>query len=460
MSFLSVKFIILITFLLISLHFIRNKTTERMILLASSYLFYGSFDLTMLAVLICLSVFTWIGGYMLNKAQKDGRPKTARIICLSCIAVQTFILMFFKFAGLFPMPVGLSFYMLQAISFLADNYRGELSEFPSLLDTLVYIGFFPQIVSGPIVKAKDFIPQLNSRKKLDTARLSYGIQLFALGAFMKLVMADRLAVSVDSVYSAPLAYSGLSLFFASVGYSLQLLFDFAGYSNMAIGVAWLLGYDLGRNFNLPYLSSDPSDFWKRWHISLSTWLRDYVYIPLGGSRKGRIRTYINIFITMLVSGLWHGSTLNFLIWGAIHGLWQVVHRIIKDMGLSEVSGSANDQTYPKVRTKHYISVALCFLAVNFLWIPFHAETLSDTMTVISGIMTLQPGISYFYVYTFIFGAILLVVQLIAVRLCNGNDPFKPLPLNKMYGKILFCCFLIAIAMFAYFGNGAFIYAKF
>ncbi|MCR5232429.1 MAG: hypothetical protein K6E53_00765 [Lachnospiraceae bacterium] len=453
MSFLSVKFIILITFLLISLHFIRNKTTERMILLASSYLFYGSFDLTMLAVLICLSVFTWIGGYMLNKAQKDGRPKTARIICLSCIAGQTFILMFFKFAGLFPMPVGLSFYMLQAISFLADNYRGELSEFPSLIDTLVYIGFFPQIVSGPIVKAKDFIPQLNSRKKLDTARLSYGIQLFALGAFMKLVMADRLAVSVDSVYSAPLAYSGLSLFFASVGYSLQLMFDFAGYSNMAIGVAWLLGYDLGRNFNLPYLSSDPSDFWKRWHISLSTWLRDYVYIPLGGSRKGKIRTYINIFLTMLVSGLWHGSTLNFLIWGAVHGLWQVIHRVLRD-----VRPSSSKKTIGTGRK--YISVILSFLMVNFLWIPFRTETLSDTITVISRIITMQPGISYFYVYTFIFGAILLISQLIAVHLNNGNDPFKPLPLNRMYGKVLFCCFLIAIAMFAYFGNGAFIYAKF
>lgn len=456
--------------ILIALQFIHNRTAERIILLAASYLFYACFDLRMLVVLIGLSVFTWLGGSIMYKAKSSGNTKTAKLICLICIAIQTAVLMFFKFSGLLPMPVGLSFYMLQAISFLADNYRGTLSEFPSILDSLVYIGFFPQIVSGPIVKAKDFIPQLDNRKSLTKERLSYGIQLFALGAFMKLVMADRLAVSVDSVYSAPLAYSGISLFITSIGYSLQLLFDFAGYSNMAIGIAWLLGYDLFKNFNLPYLASDPSDFWRRWHISLSTWLRDYVYIPLGGSRKGKIRTYVNIFLTMLISGLWHGSTINFLIWGGLHGLWQVIHRAVKEIRTASaavsdtVNGSVNKKEQkpdsPLSRIKHLVSAAFTFLMVNFLWIPFRAATLSDTWTIISRIITFKPGITYYYVYTFIFGAILLIVQFLAVRINQGNDPWKPLPLDKMYGKIIFCCFLIAIAMFAYFGNGAFIYAQF
>ena len=455
MLFLSIQFIILISVLLILLQFIHSRRAERILLLAASYLFYACFDLGMLALLICLSVFTWIGGYLVNRAKISGRSRCAKIICLSCIAVQTAVLMFFKFSGRRPMPVGLSFYMLQAISFLADNYRGELNGFPSLLDSLVYIGFFPQIVSGPIVKAKDFIPQLAGRKKLSMERLSYGIQLFALGAFMKLVMADRLAVSVDSVYSAPLAYRGLSLFFSSVGYSLQLLFDFSGYSNMAIGVAWLLGYDLGKNFNLPYLASDPSDFWRRWHISLSTWLRDYIYIPLGGNRKGRVRTYINIFLTMVISGLWHGSTVNFLLWGALHGLWQVIHRMIRDIKKTE------QKIYtPLSRLWQFVSVILCFLTVNFLWIPFRADTLSDTRLIVSRILTFKPGISYYYVYTFIFGGILLAAELIAILKSGKNSPWKPLTLDKMYGRILFCCFIIAIAMFAYFGNGAFIYAKF
>ena len=453
MSFLSLQFIILIIVLLVLLQFIHNRTVERILLLAASYLFYACFDIRMLMVLIGLSVFTWFGGFMMHKVLASGNAKTAKCICLTCITIQTAVLMFFKFSGMLPMPVGLSFYMLQAISFLADNYRRQLSEFPSLLDSLVYIGFFPQIVSGPIVNAKDFIPQLAARKALTRDRLSYGIQLFALGAFMKLVMADRLAVSVDNVYSAPLAYSGLSLFITSVGYSLQLLFDFAGYSNMAIGIAWLLGYDLGKNFNLPYLASGPSDFWRRWHISLSTWLRDYVYIPLGGSRKGKIRTYVNIFLTMIISGLWHGSTINFLIWGALHGLWQVIHRIIRDK-----KGQKIDT--PLSHITHCLSIIFSFLFINFLWIPFRAATLSDTWTIISRIITLKSGIQYYYVYTFIFAGILLAIQIIALRRNNGNDPWKPLPLDKMYGRIIFCCFLIAIAMFAYFGNGAFIYAQF
>ena len=311
MSFLSVQFMILITVLIILLKFIHNKYAERILLLAASYLFYACFDLRMLAVLIGLSVFTWFGGKMMILSKTAGNVKASKAICLACIAIQTAVLLFFKFSGLLPMPVGLSFYMLQAISFLADNYSEKLQKYPSFIDSLIYIGFFPQIVSGPIVKAKDFIPQLDNRKELTKERLSYGVQLFALGAFMKLVMADRLAVSVDSVYSAPSAYSGLSLFITSVGYSLQLLFDFAGYSNMAISAAWLLGYDLGKNFNLPYLASGPSDFWKRWHISLSTWLRDYVYIPLGGSRRGKLRTYVNIFLTMLTTDLtkYNGGTI-------------------------------------------------------------------------------------------------------------------------------------------------------
>lgn len=454
MPFLSIRFFILIITVLILLQFIHNKTAERMILLASSYLFYACFDLRMLAVLTGLSMFTWFGGYLMNRAKSSGNAVLAKYICIACITVQTSVLMFFKFSGLLPMPVGLSFYMLQAISFLADNYRGQIGEFPSLLDSLVYIGFFPQIVSGPIVKARDFIPQLSERRKLNAERLSHGIQLFALGAFMKLVMADRLAVSVDSVYSAPHAYSGLSLFFASVGYSLQLLFDFAGYSSMAIGVAWLLGYDLGKNFNLPYLAKDPSDFWRRWHISLSTWLRDYVYIPLGGSRKGKVRTYINILLTMTISGLWHGSTVNFLIWGALHGLWQVIHKAFGDIRTASgksIGGKAGTES---------ISIIISFLIVNFLWIPFRAATLSDTWTIVYRIITFKPGISYYYTYTFIFGGILLAAQFIAVHFNNGNDPWRPLPLDKLYGKVIFCCFLLAIAMFAYFGNGAFIYAQF
>ena len=455
MSFLSLPFLILISVLLILLRFIPGGRMERVILLIASYVFYACFDIRALALLFLLSVFTWIGAKSISGMTAKKQTGAAKRLLFACITVQILVLAFFKYAGLFPMPVGLSFYMLQAISLLADTYRGEFKEVPALLDSLVYIGFFPQVVSGPIVKAKDFIPQLAVRKKLTLERLSYGVQLFALGAFLKLVMADRLAVCVDKVYDAPLAYSGLTLFLTSVAYSLQLLFDFAGYSDMAIGVAWLLGFDLGKNFNLPYMSVNPSDFWRRWHISLSTWLRDYVYIPLGGSRKGNKRTYINILLTMIVSGLWHGSTINFLIWGAVHGLWQVIHRALTRL----LKDNKTEQGTPLLRFTHILSMILSFLMVNFLWIPFRAATLNDAGIIISRILTLKPGIGYYYVYIFIFGAVLLIVQFIAARFNDSDDPIKPLPLDRMYGKIIFCALLIATCMFAYFGSGAWIYSQ-
>ncbi len=461
MSFLSIEFILLISILLILTHFIRRDSISSVLLLIAGYVFYASFDLPSLILLILLSFLTFTGGRIIDAKRKNGLNRQAKILCILFVSVQTLILCFFKYSGLFPMPVGLSFYMLQTISFLVDCYRGDIGEFPSLIDTLVYISFFPVIVSGPIQKARNFIPKLSTRSPLTGERFSRGIQLFVLGAFLKLVMADRLAVSVDSVYSSPLVYSGLTLFITSIGYTLQLLFDFAGYSDMAIGFACLLGFDLAPNFNLPYLSAGPTEFWRRWHISLSSWLRDYVYIPLGGNRKGRVRTLINTFLTMIISGLWHGSTFNYLIWGALHGLWQVIYRLTHDKPVSGAFDKKPEQKNPLLlRISHCASMIISFLIVSFLWIPFRVSTLNDAWIVFSRIITLKPGAGYYYVYTFIFGIILLIVQIIAGRYTGRNNPFKPLPLDRFYGKFILCCAVIAIAMFAYFGNGAFIYSQF
>lgn len=460
MSFLSIKFLILISVLIILLRLINKDAFVRPLLLIASYAFYVFFDVKSLPLLIGLSLFTWFGGRIINKKRLDSSDKSAKTLCISFVFIQVLVLCFFKYAGLLAMPVGMSFYMLQAIGYLIDSYRGDLTETPSLLDALIYMSFFPVIVSGPIQKAKDFIPKIYRLKKLDMKRFSQGIQLFALGAFLKLVMADRLCVCVDAVYSTPLVYSGLTLFITSIGYTLQLLFDFAGYSDMAIGAAYLLGFDLEKNFNLPYLSADPSEFWRRWHISLSTWLRDYVYIPLGGNRKGRVRTYVNIFLTMIISGLWHGSTVNFLIWGGLHGLWQVIHRILTQLpsSINKKEGQKDKSLLSSLR--HFISMTVTFLIVNFLWIPFRAETLKDSWTIFTRIVTFKEGAGYYYTYIFIFGVILLIVQMIAGRFTLRDNPLKPLPLNKLYGKIIFCCLIIATLMFAYFGNGAFIYSQF
>ncbi|MCR5301316.1 MAG: hypothetical protein K6E49_02620 [Lachnospiraceae bacterium] len=417
------------------------------VLLIINYIFYSFLDAGSLALLIGLSLFTYAGGRYVYHVKRTSHTDTKKI-CLAVIAVQVGVLCYFKYLSGASLPVGLSFYMLMAISFIADVYRDEYSRFPSLTEVLVYISFFPTVISGPIMKSKDMIPQLSARKKLTFGRVERAIWLLAAGVFMKFVMADRLSVAVDRVYEAPLVYSGITLFLTSVAYTLQLLFDFAGYSYMATAAASLLGYDIMANFNLPYISATPSEFWRRWHISLSTWLRDYVYIPLGGSRKGKMRTYINIFLVMVISGLWHGSTVNFLIWGMLHGLGQVVHRFI------------SENRKDTVKTPRILSMIITFLFVNFLWIPFRMPTLAGAWTVFSRIVTLAPGAAYYYTYTFIFAGVLLLTEIAGIVRANGNNPLKPLPLDTMYGRIALCVLIIATGMFAYFGSGAFIYAQF
>ena len=430
-----------------------KRISEKMItvlLLAICYAFYGFFDLRGLIILIALSLFTYLGGRSICSCLEADDVQRARMYCSMFIATQVALLCYFKYSKTVLLPVGMSFYILMAISFLADCLKGEFRDFPSVTEVLIYISFFPTILSGPILKAREFIPQILSRKKLTKERLNRGVWLVVIGLFMKLVLADRLAVSVDKVYATPLVFSGLTLFVTSIGYSLQLFFDFAGYSNMAIGVATLLGFDIPVNFNLPYMATNPSEFWSRWHISLSSWLKEYVYIPLGGNRKGNVRTYINIMLVMIISGLWHGSTINFLIWGMGHGIGQLIHR--------RICGNRKDAHASKA--VRIFSMILNFLFVNFLWIPFRAATLSDSWTIISRIFTLAEGASYFYVYTFIFAIMLLIVQFIGARFNEGNDPIKPLPFDRLYARVIFCTLLIATAMFAYFGSGAFIYSQF
>ncbi len=429
---------------------VRGNRLTNIILLIICYAFYGFFDIRGLACLIVLSAFTYAGGWLIHASLAGNMQKRARMYCALFITAQIVMLCCFKYSPDLPLPVGMSFYMLMAVSFLVDTLKGHFDELPSIVEVLIFIAFFPTILSGPILKAREFIPQITSRKPLTKERLTKGLWLIATGLFMKLCMADRLSVAVDKVYATPLVFSGPTLFITSVTYSLQLFLDFAGYSYMAIGVAAILGFDISPNFNLPYMSTNPSEFWGRWHISLSSWLKEYVYIPLGGNRKGNSRTYINIMLVMIISGLWHGSTVNFLIWGILHGAGQLVHRAF-------TGGKKDAHATGAMRI---FSMILNFLFVNFLWIPFRAKTLSDTWTILSRIFTFSEGASYFYVYTFICGIAVLAVQFAGAKLNNGNDPLKPLPFDRLYAKVIFCILIIATAMFAYFGNGAFIYSQF
>ena len=395
-------------------------------------------------ILLALSFISWIlAAHIYDRKSKAALAAGA--------AVNVAVLASFKYlapgTGLL-MPVGLSFYVFQLISLLADSYCGRLDERPSLLDTFLYAGFFVTITSGPIIKAADFMRDIRKKRTFDRARTAAGVWRILRGLFEKMVVADRLGIAVDAVYSSPEAYSGLSLLAASVTFSLQIYFDFAGYSNVAIGVGQILGFDIPENFNLPYMAKDPSDFWRRWHISLSSWLREYIYIPLGGSRKGKGRTLFNIMATMLISGIWHGSTINFLLWGGLHGVWQVLHRVLRKERTADG------------RIVRILKITATFIAVNFLWIPFRTADLKTTASVVGRILAMAPGVTYSYSYTLIFGVMLILYQIYMATTNGGSDRVWTFDLAGFKGKVIFISAVLAILLFAYFGNTAFIYQNF
>lgn len=271
------------------------------------------------------------------------------------------------------LPVGISFFTFQSMSYVIDIYRGEIKPLKKWIDYLFYVSFFPQLVAGPIVRAKDFIPQIHRMPVVTKKEFGEGLYLILLGLLKKAVISDYISLNfVDRVFDAPSLYTGFENLMAVYGYSLQIYCDFSGYSDIAIGLALWLGFRFNINFNLPYQSATITEFWRRWHISLSSWLRDYLYISMGGSRKGRIRTYINLMVTMLLGGLWHGANLRFIIWGGLHGLALAFHKWL--IGLGSYFKPTGVGMHPMIRV---ISVLITFHFVAFAWIFFRMENLAD-----------------------------------------------------------------------------------
>ena len=274
------------------------------------------------------------------------------------------------------LPVGVSFFTFQSLSYTIDIYRGELKPVKRILDYAFFVTFFPQLVAGPIVRAKDFIPQISLPTIVTREMLGHAIFLIVSGLFKKVFISDYISTNfVDRVFDNPTLYTGLENLFAVYGYALQIYCDFSGYSDMAIGIAMIFGYKLCINFDSPYQSSSITEFWRRWHISLSTWLRDYLYISLGGNRKGRVRAYLNQFITMLLGGLWHGAAFRFVLWGAMHGVALALDKFIKEFF-----------KIPDTRFFKVAGVLLTFHFVCFCWIFFRADNMQIAGSVISRII--------------------------------------------------------------------------
>ncbi|MBQ1939281.1 MAG: MBOAT family protein, partial [Alistipes sp.] len=288
----------------------------------------------------------------------------------------------FEFQNIF-LPVGISFFVFQSMSYTIDIYRRKLRPLDSWFDYLFYLSFFPQLVAGPIVRASDFIPQIRRRPIVTREMLGSAVFLLLTGLFKKAVISDYIALNfVDRIFDEPLLYSGVECLVGIYGYSLQIYCDFSGYSDMAIGLALLMGFHFPKNFDAPYHSATITEFWRRWHISLSSWLRDYLYISLGGNRKGKLRTYLNLLITMLLGGLWHGAAIRFVLWGALHGVALALHKV----WLSFVPGAKmlGKEMNPVMRL---LGVVFTFHLVAFGWLIFRADSMQTVELMLHQIFT-------------------------------------------------------------------------
>lgn len=375
-------------------------TWKKRALTAASCLFYAAWDVRYLGLLLSVSLTDYWCARRIAAA--PGVAARRGYLWLS-IASNLGLLGYFKYAGFFAhnldallgthlsplsilLPAGISFYTFKTMSYVIDVYRGEIRPRESWLDYAMFVTFFPELIAGPIVRASVFLPQLTRPIGPTRERLAVGLSLFLCGASKK-VLADHLGIQVSPVFADPLAFHSSTAWAALLGYSLQIYLDFSGYSDMAVGCARTLGYELPENFRMPYLAENVSEFWRRWHITLSTWLRDYLYLPLGGNRRGPLRTYGNLLATMLLGGLWHGASWNFVLWGALHGGALALHRALK----SAASGRALLPRGP--------AIAVTFLFCSLCWIPFRCPSFAGTAAMLQALWPARtapsiPWVSY------------------------------------------------------------------
>ncbi len=374
-------------------------------MLAGSYFFYGWWDWRFCGLLALSTLVDYFVGAALPRTEDPARRK--RLLLVSLVSNLS-ILGIFKYLGFFVesfqallealgihaglptlrivLPVGISFYTFQTLSYTIDIYRGRLRPTGNLLDFALFVSFFPQLVAGPIERAADLLPQLVKVPRTRPGDLKKGIELITMGMIMKVLLGDQLAPLVDPVFRAPEAFSSLELLRGLLFFALQIYCDFSGYSLIARGTARLFGVDVMINFRQPYLSLNVTDFWRRWHISLSSWLKDYLYIPLGGNRKGKARTYFNLMVTMLLGGLWHGANWTFVVWGGLHGLYLAAHKLMLRGRKAETrirAGSPAEAAWAVLR------VGFTFGLVLLTWLFFRSPDFHTAFTMLEGILSFQ-----------------------------------------------------------------------
>ena len=473
MIFNSFNFIVMFPLIFLLYYAIPAKYSKarNMFLLLVSYLLYLQWKPVYALILLGVSAVTYYSALLIEKAKHPKQILTVGVLLAllplaffkyfnfindSISNALSFVGLNFHLQGLnWAIPIGISFFTFQALGYLWDVYYKRQEAEDDFLTYALFVSFFPSILSGPINKASLVIPQLKSlRPYFDYSKAVEGLKMLLWGMFMKVVVADRVALYVDTVLPSYENYTGLSCFVASLLYTVQIYADFAGYSLMAIGVGKVLGFELTENFRRPYFAVSITNFWHRWHISLSTWLKDYVYIPMGGSRCSKLRNYWNIFVTFLVSGIWHGANWTFIVWGCMHGVCQIVEKIL------------GQQKCNYGRFGKSIKIVITFLIVNFAWIFFRMPTLSDACKVIARIFDPALPMALFMPPGGKSGLLFYIMGLSMLFVKDFFDEYHPQRLylfnneKRIVRWTSYIIIFILIMLTGVFGADQFIYANF
>lgn len=479
MLFNSLHFLIFFP-VIVAIYFLLPGKYRTILLLFASYYFYMSWKPEYALLIIASTLVDYFAALGMNKSDKNNIRKYWLLVSL-CSNIG--ILFFFKYANFFSeninliiepyrlsipysnflLPVGISFYTFQTLSYTIDVYRRKINPENSFFKFALYVSFFPQLVAGPIERANRLLPQMHKVFLFNYSRIVSGLRLMLWGFFKKVVIADRLALIVNQVYNNPDEQSALTYIVATYFFAFQIYCDFSGYSDIAIGSARILGYDLMKNFRIPYISKSIREFWQRWHISLSTWFRDYFYISLGGNKVVKWRWYFNLLITFVVSGLWHGASWTFVVWGALHGVYLIVERffIIKKSQVKE------GLLYP-------LQIFITFHLVLFSWVFFRANSINQAFSIISeiAINTIKNIISYFqgepifvgfgtFGLDTIFVLILLIIGFFIVDVMQTNKKIQRIFLNNFAIRYtVYFILFYSIVFGGYFGETQFIYFQF
>jgi alginate O-acetyltransferase complex protein AlgI len=458
-NFLFFFFVVTVLYYLLPFRF------RWMMLLAASCFFYMSFIPIYILILIITILIDYLAGMYIEKAQNQARKKALLTISILSTCLVLCIFKYYNFIVVnyneiakalhwnykieylkIILPIGLSFHTFQSLSYVIEVYRGHQKAERHFGIYSLYVMYYPQLVAGPIERPQQLLFQFRRPVKFDLNVLGEGLKLMCMGFFMKLVVADRCSLYVNAVYNNPHAHSGITFIAATFLFAFQIYCDFAGYSLIAIGASKTMGIQLMTNFMTPYSSNSLSEFWRRWHISLSTWFKDYLYVPLGGSRGSKIKTYRNLFITFLVSGLWHGANWTFILWGAFHGLYLILESAI-----------ANGRKYK------YPAIWI-FIVVSFGWIFFRSNTVEDSFFIIKSIFT-HPGTLFIPgkdvtapIYALIGIAILLILENRAkiIRMFGGNNR----PISPWLRMSFYISLVLIILYLGVFDGGQFIYFQF